>query len=225
MKEKIGIVVAVEPEAMQFFEVFGVPTYHFGEGHGYEVWAWNKYPAEVYLIESGYGEIAAAAATQYLIDRCNVDKIINYGVVGGLHEGLSAQVVGMVRKIVHYGFDLSVGKKYPVGRYPNQKDLFLSPKADALPQACFDELPEFVCASADKFVGPGKPKRKLREEFGADVCEMEAAAIVITCNKNNVPCSFIKAVSDGVNEGEEAFNDNVAVAARACVEVLARFLT
>ena len=225
MKEKIGIVVAVEPEAMQFFAVFGTPTYHFGEGHGYEIWAWNKYHAEIYLVESGYGEIAAAAATQYLIDRCRVDKIINYGVVGGLHEEHPIQKVGVVKKIVHYGFDLSIDERYPVGRYPNQDDLFLSPKADALSQACFDELPEFICASADKFVGPGEPKRELREKFGADVCEMEAAGIVITCNRNHIPCSFIKAISDGVDEGSDAFDQNVAPAARVCVEVLARFLT
>ena len=37
MKERIGTVVAVEPEAMQFFAVFGTPTYHYGEGYGYEV--------------------------------------------------------------------------------------------------------------------------------------------------------------------------------------------
>ena len=139
MKEKIGIVVAVEPEAMQFFEVFGPPTINFRGDYGYDVWAWSKFASEIYLIESGYGEIAAAAATQYLIDRCRVNKIINYGAVGGLHKGISAQTVGVVKKIVHYGFDLSANPKYPVGRYPNQDDLFLSPKADALPQAYLDE--------------------------------------------------------------------------------------
>ena len=225
MKERIGIIVAVEPEAMQFFGIFGTPTHHFCEGYRYEVWSWDKYPAYIYLIQSGYGEIAAASATQYLIDRCNVDKIINYGVVGGLRDGLSVRTVGVVKKIVHYGFDVSVSEKYPVGRYPNQDDLFLSPKKDALPQACLDVLPEFICASADKFVGPGDPKRKLRNDFNADVCEMEAAGIVLTCNRNGIPCSFIKAISDGVDEGEKAFNDNVSAAARACVEVLARFLT
>lgn len=225
MKEKIGIVVAVEPEAMQFFEVFGPPTINFRGDYGYDVWTWSKFASEIYLIESGYGEIAAAAATQYLIDRCRVNKIINYGAVGGLHKGISAQTVGVVKKIVHYGFDLSANPKYPVGRYPNQDDLFLSPKADALPQAYLDEFPEFICASADKFVDAGEPKEQLRKDFGADVCEMEAAAIVITCNKNGIPCSFIKAVSDCVDEGEEAFDNNVITAARACVEVLARFLT
>ncbi len=224
MKEKIGIIVAVEPEAMQFFGIFGTPTHHFCEAYRYEVWSWDKYPAYIYLIQSGCGEIAAASATQYLIDRCNVDKIINYGVVGGLRDGLSARTVGVVKKsfITVLMFP---SKKYPVGRYPNQDDLFLSPKKDASPQACLDVLPGFICASADKSVGPGDPKRKLRNDFNADVCEMEATGIVLTCNKNGIPCSFIKAISDGVDEGEKAFNDNVSAAARACVEVLARFLT
>ena len=91
-------------------------------------------------------------------------------------------------------------------------------------KAEMDKYPEFICASADKFVDAGEPKRKLRTEFGADICEMEAAAIVITCNRNGIPCSFIKAVSDGVDEGSEAFDLNVTSAAKACVEALVQFL-
>lgn len=220
----VGIIVAIEEEKQAFLEMFGEPDIVYDDCPGYEVDTWlNVCQSRIYLLRSGYGEIAAAAATQYLIDNYVVDYIINYGVVGGLHEDHFVQKVGVVRKVVHYGFDLSVGG-YPVGRYPNQESLSISPIEEALPQECLAKLPEFVCASADKFVGPGVPKRKLREKFGADVCEMEAAGIVITCNRNHIPCSFIKAVSDSVDEGEEAFEQNVASAARACVEVIAHFI-
>lgn len=208
----IGIIVATEAEKLPFIEVFGEPDYIYDkEDFGYEVSTWiDFHHHKIYLMLSGYGEIAAASATQYLIDEFKVDRVINYGVVGGLHEDHFVKRVGIVKKIVHYGFDLSAGGEYPVGRYPNQEDLFISPKKDAVPPEMLNEYPEFVCASADKFVEAGKPKRELREKFGADICEMEAAGIVITCNRNGVPCSFIKAISDGVDEGGDAFDRNVA---------------
>lgn len=220
----IGIIVAIEEEKQAFLEVFGNPDIIYDDAPSYEISTWlNMGRCRIYLLCSGYGEIAAAAATQYLIDEYRVDCIINYGAVGGLCEDYSAQKVGFVKKIVHYGFDLSAGG-YPVGRYPNQESLFIFPKEEALSRESLGGLLEFTCASADKFVGPGEPKRELRKEFWADICEMESAGIVITCNRNHVPCSFIKAVSDGVDEGGEAFEQNVTSAAKVCVEVIARFI-
>ena len=225
---RIGILVATKPEWEPFIEIFGDPIAYFkatDNGCGFERAKWSTGRHFITLIMSGYGEIAAASATQYLIDKCNIDIIINYGVVGGLHEMHEVKKIGIVRKIVHYDFDLSIGgNKYPVGRYPNQKDLFISPKRDALPADFMERFDELTCASADKFVCGGEPKRKLREKFGADVCEMEAAGIVITCNRNNVPCSFIKAVSDGVDEDEEAFDMNVHEASKVCVELISEAL-
>lgn len=222
----IGIIVATEKEKQAFLEVFGEPDYIYDDHEpGYKIYTWLTPMGDrkIHLLCSSYGEIAAAAATQYLIDKCRVYYIINYGVAGGLHEDHTAHKVGVVKKVVHYGFDLSADG-YPVGKYPNQENLFISPEEEALPQEILADLPEFVCASADKFVGPGKPKQKLRRKFGADICEMEAAGIVITCNRNHVPCSLIKSVSDGVDEGGEAFERNVTSAAKVCVEVIARYI-
>lgn len=227
---RIGIIVATEKEQLPFIEVFGKPT-STATGGAYNVLMWHREGQKhtICLTRSGYGEIAAASATQYLIDNFNVDKIINYGVAGGLHEELFIKKVGIVRKIVHYGFDLSGNGRYPLGRYPNQSDVFIEPCDNTLPfwaieKALGRPLPEFVCASADKFVMGGPPKRKLRKKFGADICEMEAAGIVITCNRNDIPCSFIKAISDGVDEDEDAFDRNVYEAAKVCVDVILKII-
>ena len=80
----IGIVVSTRDEREIFFEAFGGPVMHnLGTG-AYEIIQWklndkgeDKF---VYLIVSGTGEVAAASATQYLIDTFVVDEIVNYGV-------------------------------------------------------------------------------------------------------------------------------------------------
>lgn len=220
----IGIVVATKYEKEAFLRAFGPPAMdNLGSG-AYEIAQWilkgSKY---LYLIMSGAGEIAAATATQYLIDNFTVDGVINYGVVGALSEEHTERKVGIVSSVVHYDFDISFGSHYKTGEYPKQ-GLFQKPLKNAIPPSFTQGLPQFVCASADKLVGGGEPKRKLRREYFADICEMEAAGVLITCNRNNMPCTLIKAVSDGVDGDIEAFDKHADSAADGCVRLIADYI-
>lgn len=220
----IGIIVATEYEKKAFLKVFGSPTMeNLGSG-AYEIAQWilkgNKY---LYLIMSGVGEIAAATATQYLIDNFTVDGIINYGVVGALSDEHAERKVGIVSSVVHYDFDISFGSHYKIGEYPKQ-GLFQKPLKGTIPPSFTQDLPQFVCASADKLMGGGEPKRKLRREYYADICEMEAAGILMTCNRNKMPCTLIKAVSDGVDGDIEAFDKHADSAAEACARLIAKYV-
>ena len=220
---KIGIIVANEYEQKAFWDVFGIPVMrNLGNGT-YDVAQWKLRDRFIYLILSGIGEIAAASATQYLIDTFAVDKVINYGVAGSLSEEHQERKVGIVTSVVHYDFDATFGTKYRVGEYQEQ-GLFLKPQENAIPTAYTKHLNHFICASADKLVGGGEPKRRLNREFGADICEMEAAGVLITCNRNRIPCTIIKAVSDGVDGDIEAFDNNVDKATKACVKLIAEFI-
>lgn len=214
----IGIIVASEKERKPFVDFFQKALTSRQTGV-YEVMFFEFTNHKLCLVLSGFGEIAAAACTQYLIDHFNVDKIINYGVAGSLAFCHKINEVGFVRKIIHYDLDLTAGG-YAIGEYPKQGSQFLVPIADAIPDLANYGLKEFVCASGDKFVDGAKDKGKLRKDFGADICEMEAAGIVITCNRNNIPCTFIKSISDGADEGAEAFEINVYEAAKKCAELI-----
>ena len=221
---KIGVIVASRKEREAFFEVFGKPTLPFLGMNNFEVSMWKlDANRSIYLILGGVGEIASASSTQYLIDHYEVDRIINYGVVGGLSEEFSEKQVGIVSKIVHYDFDMSCSSNYKVGEYPHS-GIFHTPKGQALLIPEGENIDRFICASADKVVGAGQPKRELRQKFGADICEMEAAGIVMTCNRNGIPCTFVKAISDGVDGDLEAFEKNVHEASRNCVELIAKFI-
>lgn len=221
---RIGIIVATKTEQKAFIRAFGLPNIrNLGTG-AYETAQWiikNKY---IYLVMSGVGEIAAASATQYLIDTFAVDKIINYGVAGSLSEEHQERKVGIVTGIIHYDFDITFGSHYKVGEYPRQGGVILKPQENAIPAAYTREFNHFICASADKLLGGGEPKRRLRRDFKADICEMEAAGIVLTCNRNHIPCTFIKAISDGVDGDVEAFDNNVNEASMACVRLIKKLI-
>ena len=218
---KIGIIVATEEERRPFYKVFGAPSVEYPYTNGYEVARWEQHNSSIYLIQSSFGEIAAASATQYLIDKFEVEKLINYGAVGGLSYGYYVGRIGFVREVVHYGFAVSVNGRYAVGEYPH-KGVYLRPYKDAIPNDILKEygLSRLICASADKFVGSGEPKRKLRKDFGADICDMEAAGIIITCNRNEIPVTSIKAVSDNVSEDTKAFKENVFDVSLKCVNLI-----
>ena len=102
----------------------------------------------------------------------------------------------------------------------------LHTKLDALDAAIAAEpsLKRVICASGDKFVDDPAKKRALHADFNADICEMEAAAILLTCNRNRVPCLMIKAVSDAIEGGCEEFTAQVDRSAAICLEVAHRVI-
>ena len=129
-------------------------------------------------------------------------------------------------KVVHYAFDTSAVDHIPVGRYLQYPDVYI-PATHALVEqarALFPQLFPVICASADRFVDKAEDKRALHETYGAHICEMEAAGIVLTCDRAGVPCLLLKIVSDGITGGAEEFQATKAEAADLCMELVDRLL-
>ena len=57
------------------------------------------------------------------------------------------------------------------------------------------------------------------QKMGVMACEMEAAGVVLTCNRSGVPCLLIKTVSDGIEGGAEEFNVELQRSAALCLAV------
>ena len=106
-KKRIGLLVAVEMDSV--FARYGTPgkTEHRG---GFDVFHYENEQYILYVIHSGIGEIAAAAAAQLLIDRYEVELIVNFGVVGGLTDEMA-----LVSRICGY---LSPGRYGTGGKGP-----------------------------------------------------------------------------------------------------------
>ena len=79
--KKIGLLVAVEMGAV--LERYGEPQ-EKQTLCGFELLRYDNEAYSIYAVNSGAGEIAAAAATELLIAVCGVDLVVNFGVVGGL---------------------------------------------------------------------------------------------------------------------------------------------
>ncbi len=214
----IGMIVAVEMDAVlsKYGRAAGVET-----RGGFEV---HRYEGEDYcliIVSAGAGEIAAAAATELLIAVYGAELVVNFGVVGGLTEEMALARTVVVESVVHYDFDTSAWNGCETGRYADYPTPFIPTTAALVDKALAlcPELKKVVCASADKFVSGAEAKKALHERFGADICEMEAAGVVLSCNRAGVPCLIVKTVSDGIGGGAEEFSRELTRSAELCLTI------
>ena len=223
---KIGLVIAISKEFDAFKEKFGEPLEYIQE-HNYQIMHFNNNDNDLYATQSSAGEIGAAATTQMLITKFDVEAIFNFGIVGGLHDDMKLHNICVVKDVVHYDFDTSGIDNCEVARYLELEDIHI-PTSEELRNLAIKDLPDLYpvrCASGDKFVDYEDEKRRLYELYEADICDMESAGIALTCYRNDLPCLLIKMVSDSISGGPEEYLAQSKLTAKACVDLFAEILT
>lgn len=217
--KKIGMVVAVEMDAVLLRLGGDIKKI---EEKPFEIWKVERGDVEIYMLKSGAGEILASAGTQYLITKFGADLIVNFGIVGALTEELSKEEVCIIKSVVHYDYDTSAVDNVTVGRYLDQESEFIEADKNliAVAKSVFPNLKEVVCASGDKFIADAQQKGFLKDTFGAEICEMESAGIILTAKRNNVPALFIKAVSDTLFGGAEEYHIQRDKTADVCFAIV-----
>lgn len=219
---KIGMIVAIPEEIDALFRTCGEPA-GTEEAPGYTIYKYNIGSHTVFVAGSGAGEISAASTTQYLITKYGAEFIVNFGVVGGLTPDMSLCSTVIVEKAVHYDFDASPFDKSIPGQYKGLfPDVYIpaSPEILSIAAKAVPEIRQVICASADKFVDDAEAKAALHKRYGAEICEMEAAGIMLTAHRNKVPMLLVKGVSDSVTGGAMEFGEMVHRSAEVCLKVL-----
>ena len=221
--KNIGMIVAVEIDSV--LSRYGSPLSRENRS-GFAVLTYDLSGVRLHIAHTGAGEIAAAAATQLLIDRYEAELIVNFGVVGGLTGEMAKTKSCIVEKIVHYDFDISQIDPVRPGQYDGFESEFIPAPAELVERAVrlCPELKRVICASADKFVGDPAQKARLHELYGADICEMEAAGIALTCHRSKVPFLMIKTVSDGIEGGAEEFYAELQRTSAMCLDITDRII-
>ena len=210
---KIGLLIAVSGELEAFLNsgeerdeetVAGRTVYRTRmEGH------------DVYAVQSGCGEIDAAAATMLLIVKYGCGMILNFGVTGALEADLKVEDLFVAEKAWHYDFDVTpFADCVKVGQYEEYPDEFI-PLDAGLADLVTQRIPgirKIAVASGDKFVENRAEKLRLRNA-GCGICDMELAAIARTCERSGVKCLSIKCISDAFDGTGADFEKNVRASA------------
>ncbi len=216
--KKIGLIVAIEMDSI--FEHY-TKREELDCPKGFNLYKVKKSDSEIYILQTGMGEIASAAGTQYLITKCGVEVVVNFGVVGGLTDDMSKQRICVVDRVVHYRYDCSEFLDLKIGQVDKHPSIFLPTDLSLVKKALETEpeLKKVTCCSGDKFVSKAEDKHNMHIDFEGDVCDMESAGIVLTCEANGVPCLLLKAVSDGLSGGAKEFFDELKDASDVCLKV------
>ena len=201
---KIGIITAMADETTPLYQKMGIATGEINVA-GVTISKFDIDGNEIFLVRSGVGEIRAAMTFQLLVDRFDVDVVLNFGFVGSLDNRFDIGDIVLAEKIVHYQFDTSAIDNVPVGQYDGNDSIYFT--ADkALIEKVQNELPyklpEVIVASGDKFVASNEDKEYLRT-LGAQICEMECAGLIIASQRNNVPLLSMKVISDKADESAD----------------------
>jgi len=169
-------------------------------------------------LADAWGKIAAAASTQYVIDRWKPNLLINLGTCGGFEGEIERGTVILVERAIVYDIYEQMGDSAEhLAHYSTCIDL--SWLGEDIPGGVRRAL--LVSGDRDLFPAdiPG-----LKARFGAIAGDWESGAIAYVAACNEVRCLILRGVTDLVGEqGGEAYGDPEFFAG-AAEEVMARLV-
>ncbi len=155
---------------------------------------------KVILAQSGVGKVQASMTTAILLCHYKVNYVLSTGVAGGFTENQKILDIVVGDKIVQHDFDTSPvdGEKgYGIYSYSYLTLIQLAHRICA-EKGC-GKLHIGTIASGDQFIAEQSQIDFIRQHFKKVIaCEMESGAISRVCNKQDVPCIVIRAISDNV---------------------------
>ena len=198
-------VVAMEKEAAPILEVMRVRR--FLNFCGKRVLTGELYGVRCGVVVCGVVKVNAAMGAQIAIDELGAEVIINIGYAGGLNGSLEVGKMYEISHAVQYDFDLTQLNGTKIGTLDECKENFLA--LDALSLYPLKKL-----ATGDRF-NDSAEDFKLLTELGADIRDMEGAAVAQVCMHAKVELRAYKVISDLAGSGSttEQYMKNLAVCA------------
>ena len=140
---------------------------------------------------SGVRKTNGAAATQYMIDHFNLNKVIVIGTCAGIDTKYNTLDIIFPNKLVQC--DCTVKESEPLIRESYN--------------VCIDtnkyDIKTGILGTADKPVVTWKDYIELKEN-GITVADTESAAVAFVCKVNNIECVVIRGISDFPTNEEES---------------------
>lgn len=157
---------------------------------------------ELAFVRGGWGRIAAAASTQFVIDEMKPDWLINLGTCGGFRGRIEQGRIVLVERALVYDILEQMGDAdAALEHYSTVVDLRWLPPV--LPQPVWRGL----LVSGDRDIVP-EDIPGLIAKYDAVAADWESAAIAWVARKSNQPVLILRGVTDLVDtQRGEAYGD------------------
>ena len=226
----LGIIGAMEVEVKELREMMENPqaqtvagmTFYQGTIKG----------KEVVVVRSGIGKVNAGICSQILVDRYQVEGIINTGIAGSLRNEINIGDIVLATVAVQHDVD-ATGFGYPLGEIPQMgiKEFPADEKLRALAEECSKKANpdiQVFCgrvASGDQFISNKEKKNWIQDNFDAYCTEMEGAAIAQAAYLNNIPYLVVRAISDKADDSANMdYSEFEAKAVKNSVRLMAAMI-
>ena len=163
----------------------------------------DEHREPVIFFHGGWGKIAAAASTQYVIDRWSPALLVNLGTCGGLEGEIERGTIILAERTVVYDIvEQMTDPQAAIAHYA--ADLDLSWLHEPYPQP----VRRTLLVSADRdLIAEDIPQ--LKAQYGAIAGDWESGAIAWVAARNNTRCLILRGVTDLVGaSGGEAYDGN-----------------
>ncbi len=205
---KIGVILATEEEFASFVNEFKneveIKTI---KNLPFDGISFSYKNHDIYALYSNIGIINSTLASQCLIDKYNINLILNVGACGGLKENIKKNEIFIVENVIYYDFDLSLIDNVKKAQYPgfDSEIIPLPNKYLSLIEAKLS-LKRMNCASGDKFITDKEFISHLVNDFNCSICDMELIGETLAAYKNKIDIISLKVVSDNASASEYESN-------------------
>ncbi len=156
----------------------------------------------VLLFQGGWGKIAAAASTQYVMENFKPNLLVNLGTCGGFEGAVERGIIILVEKTIVYDIIEQMGDPdEAISHYTTKLDLSFLPRIVPAPVL----RGPLISADRDIIVNDIPT---LIKKYNAVAADWESGAIAWVAQKNGVKCLILRGVTDLVNpETGEAYGN------------------
>ena len=192
----IGAVIAMQSEADILLNQMKIERELTVSGK--PVFVGQAFGKNIALCLCGIGKVNAALGTQVLVSKFGVEKLFNFGVAGGLNSNTKLCSVYQIEAAVQFDFDLTQLNGTKMGTLDEYQENYLT--CNQFKAA----LPKMKLGTADRFNDSQDDYKLLTQELGADIRDMEGAAVVQAAYCAQLPVYSVKAISDVAGSGNTA---------------------
>lgn len=208
--KKIGLIGAMAQEVRQIKEHLVIAGTDNIAGYTFISGSLNG--KLVVLTVSGVGKVNATICTQILIDRFNVDCVINTGLAGRLNHDLRMCDVVISDGVTFH--DVKVEQLiqcFPNREWFNADQKLMNYAIHACDLTRSENWNYLVgnVLTGDSYITLDKVKKRVQKDYNGLCFDMEGAAVAHTAYVNRIPFVVVRCISDGGNMDYETF-DKVA---------------
>lgn len=228
--KKIGIIAAMQEEMLAIKEIME----NIFEKQIYElVFVEGKINGkDCVLVQCGVGKVNSSRVAQILIDKFDIEYIINVGSAGTANIELNIGDIVIGKNLVQHDFDITAfghkkGYISNVGEFI-ESDMYLIEKMEKVTNEITEKdykIKIGTIASGDIFCTENTMKEKINKKFSADAIEMEGAAIAQVCYLDRIPFIVVRSISDSPNGNNNiTFEKYLELASKRCSYIIKKFI-